>query len=556
VDHLSFSGKRWALRSAAPHDSLTLLERLRSERGITDDGGDRWDDGTLFPDAAKAAARVRDAIKNKEVIGIFGDYDCDGVTGVAQLVRFFRRNNTEPVVRLPHRVTDGYGLKKTQVDEFQKKHVTLLITVDTGISAGEAILHAKKEGIDVIILDHHHVREVPDAFAILHPALAPDFPAPHPSAAGVVFLFLCALENGEWKERATDLTLATFGTVADLVPLRGINRRLVQEGLKAMQSLPDGPVKHLVDALSRGKTLTSVDIAFRIAPRINAAGRMGDATLALHAMLDGGEPLTQLEKLNVERQQETLRSVEHALETLDEDALPPFLAVADASYKPGIIGLIAGKLTERFGRPSMAATINGDVCTASFRSPAAYDVTAGLTRVSGLLQTFGGHAQAAGATFALDHYMDLCVALEEDVASHVKMEDLLPRMTVDALLTEDNLTRETVEALALLEPYGQGNPEPLFLIQNVRLEKLRSVGGEDQHLQASLGRASVIGFGKSEWMDHTALPVDILCRLGLNTWNDKTSVQLMLVDMRFAKGAEGADGTKGTEEKTRLNALA
>ncbi|HVW66450.1 MAG TPA: DHH family phosphoesterase [Candidatus Peribacteraceae bacterium] len=539
-DLLSLGGKKWTLQNAEGEagDVAAILRLRRSlhDASATDD----WSDPSVFPDAAKAAQRVQDAIDRGETVGIFGDYDCDGVTSSAQLVRFFRRRGIEPVLRLPHRVTDGYGLKPQHIDEFRTAGVRLLITADTGISAGEAVAKARDADIDVIILDHHHVSAVPDAYAILHPALSPHFPDPHPSAAGVVFLFLHALEGEIWPDRETDLALAMFGTVADLVPLRGINRRLVQEGLRALHDLPDGPVRHLVESVGRGQPLTSVDVAFRIAPRINAAGRMADPLLALHALLDGGEPLKELERLNTERQQETLRATEHALELLTKDGRydAAFLAVADVSYQPGIIGLIAGKLTERFGRPSMAVSINGSECTASLRSPDCYNITAGLARTGHLLTSFGGHSQAAGATFPLDRYMDICDALEKDITANVASDLLIPKLTIDAELAERDLTLRTVSMLKDLEPYGQGNPEPTFLLRNMRLGNVRCVGNEGQHLQATVGASKLIGFGKGEWHAHALQPLDLVCRLGLDHWNGVTRVQLHLVDMRIAETAD------------------
>lgn len=540
IEGLSFSGRKWDLRNASG-EAGAVADVLRLRRLLQDAAtSEQWYDPAVFPDAAKAAARVHAAIAKKETVGIFGDYDCDGITASAQMLRFFRRRGTEPVLRLPHRVTDGYGLKPSHIDEFAEAGVRLLITVDTGINAHAAVRKASDAGIDVIILDHHHVSAVPAAYAILHPSLAPAFPEPHPSAAGVVFLFLHALEEKLWNDRATDLALATFGTVADLVPLRGINRKLVQEGLRALRDLPDSPVRHLVESVGNGQPLTSIDIAFRIAPRINAAGRMADPLLALHALLEGGEPLRELERLNTERQQETLRATEHAFDLIDKSGggIAPFVAVADSSYQPGIIGLIAGKLTERFGRPSMAVSIRNDECTASLRSPDCYDITAGLTRIGHLLTTFGGHSQAAGATFSLDRYMEICTALEKDVAATVHTDLLVPRLMIDAQITERDLTAYTVATLKELEPYGQGNPEPLFLLRNVLLGNVRCVGGDGQHLQATVGTSKLIGFGHGGWHAHTLDAVDIVCRLGLNYWNGRTSVQLSLVDMRIAQTAD------------------
>lgn len=494
----------------------------------------------MFPDATKAVDRVKRGIATHEKIAIFGDYDCDGVTASAQILRCLKRHGADPILRLPHRVHDGYGLRPKHIDEFLATGITLLMTVDTGISAHEALIHAKEHGMDVIILDHHHMTTVPEAFAILHPALAPTFPEPHPAAAGVAFLFVHAMEGADWADRDTDLVLAMFGTVADLVPMAGFNRRLVQEGLVALRRLPEGPIKHLVDSIAKGKPLTSIDIAFRIAPRINAAGRMADPMLALHALLEGGQPLKDLETLNVSRQEQTVQSIDHALlqlspgGDLSSDALPAFLAVADPSYSPGIVGLIAGKLTERFGRPSMAVHINDEKGTASLRSPDSYNIVEGLTRISDLLMDFGGHAQAAGCSFAIADLPAIRTAMENDIREHVSTELLVPSLKIDAAIVAESITTNLIRSLHQLEPYGQGNPEPLFLVRNAAMTNTRRVGSDHKHLQAIVGNSKLIGFGMGDWDIHVGMPLDLVCRLGIDSWNAKEVPQLFLVDARQA----------------------
>lgn len=528
---LSLGRKHWHILHMQQDIDAFIANRLQA---LNAQATDLWDDASVFPDLRKAVERVQTAIAQKEQIAIFGDYDCDGITSTAQMVRYLKRHGTDPIVRLPHRIHDGYGLRNKHIDEFTAQNVTLIITVDTGVTAMDALQSAKEKGIDVIVLDHHHMTTRPDAFAILHPALAPGFPEPYPSAAGVVFLFVSALEGGAWVERDIDLSLALFGTVADLVPLGGCNRRLVQEGLRALVRLPAGPIKHLVEAVGNGKPLTSIDIAFRIAPRINAAGRMDDPVLALQALLEGGEPLKNLEALNTFRQEETTRCIDHALLSLAhyKENLPAFLAVADASYSPGIVGLIAGKLTERFGRPSMAVSVNGTSCTASLRSPAAYNIVEGLTRISHLLTDFGGHAQAAGCSFALENFDAINLAMNADVHAHVDADLLAPGLHIDAEIEASAINNRIVLALQQLEPYGQGNAEPLFLVRNAMLQNTRRVGSDGKHLSAMVGSSKLIGFGLGDLIDEAVRPLDLVCRIGMDTWNGRMMPQLFLVDAR------------------------
>jgi single-stranded-DNA-specific exonuclease len=549
TDQLSLSGKYWNVPAVCDSIGGFMAKRL-AHIGAAHNRA--WDDATVFPDAIKAVARVREGIARQEKIAIFGDYDCDGVTASAQLLRCLQRHGADPVLRLPHRVHDGYGLREKHIDEFADTGITLLITVDTGISAHDALRHAKERGIDVIILDHHHWTTIPDAFAILHPGLAENFPEPHPAAAGVAFLFVHAMEGATWAERDIDLTLALFGTVADLVPMGGFNRRLVQEGLQALRRLPDGPLKQLVDAVGKGKPLTSIDIAFRIAPRINAAGRMADPMLALRALLEGGAPLKELESLNISRQEETVRCIDDAIRQIapdgntSHDHLPAFLSVADPSYAPGIVGLIAGKLTERFGRPSMAVHINGDLCTASLRSPACYNIVEGLERVSGLLTDFGGHAQAAGCSFPLQNLGSITDAMEADIRERVAPALLVPALHIDAVIDAKAITTHTILSLQELEPYGQGNAEPHFLVRNATMMNARRVGADGKHLQAMVGNSKLIGFGMGEWDLYANEELDLICRLGIDTWNGRMVPQLFLVDARLKVG-EVADVAKGTD---------
>jgi single-stranded-DNA-specific exonuclease len=542
---LSSTGKRWrfdvsleglSARTEAPD---ALMVRLKRRRGLSEEQGTlaALYTSSPMPSAAKAADRIREAMQGGERIGIFGDYDCDGVTSTAQMVRYFRRHGMDPVVRLPHRVHDGYGLKPNQVEKFYDAGVGLLITVDTGISAADAVDLANQKGIDVIILDHHHVPAViPDAYAILHPALY-GYAEPHSSAAGVTFEFLHTLEGESWQGRDEDLALAAFGVIADLVPLLGRNRLLVQEGLRAMHRLPMGPVREMLESvIDDTARITSTDIAFRIAPRLNAAGRMADPLLALQALLEGGAYLAELETLNTQRQLETKTRWAEALKEFYAPIheLPPFLMVANEVYQPGILGLLAGKLTEAFGRPSMAVHINGEKCSASLRSTGAYNIVEGLERASALLTTYGGHAQAAGCTFPLSALPLLTRMLTEDIASRVGPDELVPTLTVDGVLDPVHVSLPLCRSLAELGPFGHSNGEPLLLLQGVTLRGVRCVGGDGQHLQAMLGTSKVIGFHLGAHAGLAASPMDLLCRVGIDTWNGRMSSQLSIADIRPA----------------------
>ncbi|OGJ77944.1 hypothetical protein A2398_01480 [Candidatus Peribacteria bacterium RIFOXYB1_FULL_57_12] len=453
----------------------------------------------------------------------------------------------EPIVRLPHRMRDGYGLKLSAIEELAARGVTLLLTVDTGITALREIAAAQERGMDVIVTDHHHLpAEVPQALALIHPALAPTHPLPHPSGAGVALQLIRALEGtDEWKDHETDFALAAIGTIADLVPLTGMNRTLVQRGLAALNGLTEGPLALFVQSLpARTSALTSQDIAFRLAPRINAAGRMEDPLTALTALLEGGEALAALEQLNSNRQDLTGGLFGRAWQSLglpvdpraqDLQHLPPLLAVSGTDLPEGLIGLIAGKLTEVTGHPSLVCAVREGECTGSLRSTRAYHITEGLERVSDLLSSFGGHAQAAGCTFAAGNLEAITQRLSQDVAVHTTAEDLLPTLTIDAILSPHDVTLTFCEQLKHLEPFGQGNPEPLFLVRGISLEQRRRVGHEGTHLQCRIAGIKTIGWRLGHLIDTAATPLDIVCKIGIDSWNGRRAPQIVIEDARTAQ---------------------
>ena len=531
--HLSLTGKSWHLpaRDArVPPSALTAL--LAREREIELGAQGALIGPCVYPDMQRAVERIKQAVAAKERIAIFGDYDCDGVTSTAQLVRYFQRHEHEPIIRLPHRMQDGYGLNPRIVDEFIEQEVSLLITVDTGIASIAEISELQGRQVDVIITDHHqHAEELPPAYAIVHPALAPKHPSPHPAGAGVAYQLVRALEGADtWSDSAVDQALAMIGTVADLVELRGNNRLLVQQGLRALAPLDTHPLAQLFEVAGTNLyQASSTDIAFRIAPRINAAGRMADPLLALEALLQGGQAVQELDQLNADRQDETSMHIETALKDMTDS---PLAASCKEEYGHGIVGLIAGKLTEQSGRPSMAATIDGDICTASLRSPKSYHITEGLQRCKHLLLRFGGHAQAAGCTFEYARWQELCQALSEDIQAHVSLEELVPSLHVDLTLAASDITLSLVRECSNLAPYGQGNPEPLFLLPQAQVSDTRRVGKDQSHLQARIHGIKAIGFGLGELEQHCTGPLDLVCRLGVDNWQGKEEVQLYIVDMR------------------------
>lgn len=552
---MSFTGKRWTeppLRAAgSPAEIVAAIAATRSLGGDTRP----WLEISTYPMATKAADRVRDAVRAGETVGIIGDYDCDGVTSTAILVRMFRRLDTEPIVRLPHRLTEGYGAQKKHVEELLARGMTLLVTTDTGIVATEALAYAKERGIDCIVIDHHAFAELPDAYAILHPALT-DLRSP-PAAAGVAFAFAHAVLGETWPDHDTDVALAAIGTIADVVPLTNENRTMVKDGLAALARLaPASDLGALRDAAGLGRRPTSGDVAFRLAPRLNAAGRLDDATIGLRALLGDRESVVALERLNVERQRVTQACMEEAFEAVDAANPPACVCIASENFPRGVVGLVAGKLAERFGRPALVASLENGHCTASLRGVPGHDIAAALRAHAHLFTAFGGHALAGGCSFAHGNLAAVKEALCGNVLSSLKEEDLYPVVAADAILDASSATLALADALSSMEPFGAENREPLFLVEGTQLTGARRIGTDGRHLQARAGGVGVVGFGLGDLENALSEPVDIVCRVTANEWNGTRKAQLSIVDIRAAQTGASLPSISNTAMTGTLRAEA
>ena len=535
---LSITGHRWLLRLSQELSPGAIIDQLKRSRGLNDNAPSVLSDPFLFPEMRCAVQRIEQAIHARKTIGIFGDYDADGITAALQLERFYRRHGIAPVVYLPDRIADGYGLKKKSIDALHAKGVTLLITVDTGISAHTEIAYAKSLGMDVIVTDHHRVQGGrPDAFAVIHPLIPAGFPNKDLAGAGVAFTLVRGLEGSKpWQGIEEDVLLATIGTVGDLVPLTGENRLLVIKGLACAAKLPPSPLKKLVDAVQGKRPLTSGDIAFRIVPRINAAGRMAHPDIALRAILEGGEFLEQLHTLNERRQElvEELMTIATGLVAVDD----PFITIVSEHFTPGTVGLIASRLTETYGRPSLVGAEKGDEVVASLRSTDDIDLFECLmhSTIRPLLVTCGGHAKAAGCTFKQSSIGDLRSALNALLSDRgITASSLVPTLQIDASIAE-NPTVQFATALESMAPFGQGNQEPLFLLPKKKITDLRTVGTENRHLQCRIGGIKGIGFGLGNLMQEISKDkeFDVACKIGINEWNGRREVQVFVEDIRMS----------------------
>jgi single-stranded-DNA-specific exonuclease len=534
---LSFTGKHWRIRrkkSFTSSDDIPIL--LARERKLLP-GVEKLSDPFMFSEMKAAVQRIEHAMASGEMIGIFGDYDADGITGVAQLVRFFRRHNIEPIVHLPDRLSEGYGLQEASLRSLAQKGVSLLITVDTGVTAHGEIALAKTLGMDVIVTDHHRPRAGrPPALAVLHPEIPSPTGNPHLCGSGVALTLVRALEHGKvWDGVDVDIVLAMIGTIGDVVPLVGENRLLVLRGLKMIDGLGPSALRELIDAVrSPGKPLTAGDIAFRVVPRINAAGRLRHPSIALEALLSGGRALEELHRLNSERQTMVEDLLEHARTLVHPEH--PFIVIRHETFTPGVVGLIAGRLTDEYGRPSLVGSALADRVVCSLRSVSSVDVMACLQHpdVQPNLLTYGGHTQAAGCTFLPTAFDAVSIGLSKAIRSFgLTDDDLTPELAIESELPPELLGTDLARSLQFLAPFGAGNEEPVFLLRNVAIANPRIVGSDGRHLQCRINDVKAIGFGLGSLLE--SLPqenLDVAGSISLDTWNGREEPQIILRDMR------------------------
>lgn len=460
-------------------------------------------DPRCMADLGRAITRLALARERGERIAVWGDYDVDGLTSTALLCRALGGMGFDVRPHIPHRARDGYGLNIAGIDDLAADGVTLLISVDCGISDRAQVAHARSLGVETIVLDHHTVPpEMPEAAAVVNPRRGDcDYPCKDLAAVGVAYTLVRGLVGagfhlrGAWDENEADLLdlleLAALGTVADVAPLRGENRTIVAWGLDSLRHTGHPGLRALcaVAGLDPAR-LTSWDIGHALGPRLNAAGRIADPTPALRLLLcdDADEALAlaqELDRLNRERQRELGRVLEEATARVEADGAPdesrPILQIAGVGWTAGIVGLVAGRLSERYGRPAIVLEQGADFSRGSARSIDGFNLVEALADCADLLDHYGGHARAAGLTVANGKLEELRERLLTLARARLTADDLRPSLAVDVDLALGDLTYATVETIDQLAPFGHGNPEPLILLRDVTARWPRT-SGDGKHL--------------------------------------------------------------------------
>lgn len=544
---MSLLGKKWTL-SYERKANESLWSGLLNARKIEDPGAffsssvpADLHDPFLFKDMDKAVTRLQKAIHGKERIVVYGDYDVDGTSGAALLVHTLRMLGAEVSYRVPHRRKEGYGLHAHYVEALALQDVKVLITVDLGISCAKEVALAQSLDMDVILTDHHSIPlELPKAFATLHPKLDEAYPFKELSGSGVAFKLASGLlqrtKNEDWIPLLTDL--ASLGTVADCVPLQGENRTLVKLGLQQMKNTQWEGLRALLmnaGAWEKGEFSTHT-IGFQVGPRLNASGRMDDPMWTLQTLLAVGleahQKANKLEEFNKERQDLMISMQTQAEAVLDLEA--PLLLAAGEGWSSGLVGLIAGRLQEKYGKPAFILEDQGATLTGSARSLPGFHAVNALSSVSDLLEKFGGHELAAGFHLKKENYPEFVQRLQAHAAEQFKTAPVTAFTTVDLRISPEELTLENLAKIETFAPFGVGNPRPLFWLKDLKVTETRAVGGDGKHLKfkVQVGTKEISGIAFNNGNNEAALKSasQLLVHLSQNHWNNQTTLELQLVD--------------------------
>lgn len=546
---MSVLGKKWEIKNTS---EKSVIDKICENRGLSDpndltqflepDFEKDFHDPFLLPGMQKAVDRIKTAITNKERIMIYGDYDMDGISGTAIMFIALQKLGAEVSYRLPHRVNDGYGLSEKFVGEFDDVDVKLVITVDCGISNADEIAKLSQKGIDVIVTDHHTVPEkYPDAaYEVVHPLRADSkYPFKKLTGAGVAFKLVQAL-FGKDPFVYEILDLASLGTVADCGPIVGENRLIVKKGLEILPQTKWEGLKALLESagVNTERPLNTFTIGYQIAPRINAAGRIDSPYHALQLLVkdDPKNLADKLETLNRKRQDMLKKAQEEAEKRYIENDDNFIIIDYDKNWHVGIIGLVAGKLAEKFNKPAIILQEFDDYMVASARSPEFFNIVEALAEHKEYLMHFGGHAQAAGFNIKKEKFEEFKPAISAYAKEKLSSCEIISRLPIDCEIKPDELNWETFEFIRSMEPYGIANERPTFLLKDAVIQHAKVVGKDEKHLSVYINKGGVnirgiaFNFGEHAEYVRNQRSLDIVFQLDENEWKGKSSLQMKILD--------------------------
>lgn len=570
---LALKRKKWAVAPCSKDLASQIAEEfsvnplaalLAASREVAagDEMGDFFDadaplaiDPFSIKDMDKAACRINTAIDGFEKIAVFGDYDADGITASALLYSYLETRGANVVRYIPDRIVEGYGLSVEAVEALAEDGVKLIVTVDNGVSAINEVIKAHELGITMIITDHHKVGDtLPDAYAVVDPQRS-DCTCGFKSFAGVgvAFELVCALEGGENTDELIEEygDLVALGTIADVVPLTGENRVLVRRGLEQLNTSPRMGIKSMLfKAGASRKPVTASLAAFTLCPRINAAGRMGSAYKALDLMLCDDEDRAdeiaeEIQNMNALRQKTEMSIYSQARKQIEDNPrlmLDKIIVVDGEDWHQGVIGIVAAKLTEDYGKPSVVISRSADHSKGSCRSIEGFSIFDAVQAVSGRLTHFGGHTLAAGIgleTSRIEEFKRAINAYADDI------EMPFPMQKIDCRINPRSISLDTLDSLSALEPFGAGNPQPCFGLFGVRLDDFSSIS-DGKHLRMVISkngaRTGAVYFGMQEYMFPYKRGdiVDLAVNLDRNIYNGDVRVSVIVRNIRPSASDEDA----------------
>ena len=502
-------------------------------------------DPFILPDMHQAVNRVYKALLSGEKIAVYGDFDADGITATALLVQGLTELGGDVVPYIPHRLYEGYGLKIPALEKLRKQGVTLVITVDTGITAFAEIEKAQKMGMDILVTDHHvPLEQLPPAKIIVNPKRS-DSTCPFIDFAGVgvAFKLLQGLLTGSHREDLVNnsLELVALGTITDMSPLVSENRYWVKSGLSILNQTKRVGLLELMSCagIDRGK-LTAGTVSYQIGPRLNSAGRLDDAgtsyqLLVTQDRVQANILAMELEEKNKERQRVVSEMLDKVRRQILEDGVDrPILMASDADYQTGVMGLVAGKLADEFYRPVVLVKIGADSCRGSARSIQEFDLMAALKSCHHLLTKYGGHARAAGFNVHTRDLPQIQKRLRTLAEEKLAGLDLRPHIDIDAELPLSTFAKGVFEEMCHLEPYGVGNPVPVFLSRKVEVVEQKLVGSQNDHIRLKLKQDGVVwdtmGFRLGNYVGELARHIDVVYSVEVDHFNGKGQLRLNLLD--------------------------
>jgi single-stranded-DNA-specific exonuclease len=550
--------KNWKILNTDTNN--TIIDILLNNRGLSKEHlndfklSDKLHDPYLLKDMDKAVDRILEAINKRELITIFGDYDVDGVVSTTLMVKLFQKLDCPVQYILPSRQTDGYGLQVSSVKKVEEYKTQLLITVDNGIAAIDAVKAANEKGIDVVILDHHGQEgELPDALAVVNPNRKDcTYPFKGLCGAGVVYKLFHALGEKLFNEddfknfMLMHLDLVAMATIADVVPLKDENYALVKFGLKSLtKTMRPGIVelKRISGLIS--KEITPTAVGFYLAPRINVAGRLKSADIALNLLLSDSrekafEVAGTLNNLNTQRQKIQENYINQALDLVEKDGMKEnrVYLVKGEDWEPGLIGIVSGRLKDKYNRPVIAFTRDKDGnYVGSARSTENFHITEALGKYRHLYETYGGHQKAAGLTISEKNMPEFLREFTQYANSIIEDEHLKSSLIIDTIIQPEQLNTSVVKIIQNIGPYGEGNPEPVLILKNIRLRDIfpLSQGRHVKFVFQAQGRDfEAVWWRQGEMKDVVAFNhyYDVVFKPSINLWNGRENLQLVIEDMK------------------------